>query len=253
MIDFKKDGKCAVVTLSRAPVNAIDPDWLERFGAVLDRIEADDDISVVRIRSDLKVFSGGFNISRILHHLETGAGAAGQIADTRLMQDIYFRLERLPKVTIAEINGAAIGGGFELALCCDLRIAAREALIGLPEANLGQVPAAGGTQRLTRICGPGVASWIILGCQKVSGDEALRLGMVHRSVDLADLDREAAALADHIAALPRETLAAIKFCIAAQADRGRAGFEMEMQMNLRLLGTPESQAAVAAFFNRKKS
>lgn len=252
MIEFERHGRSAVITLARPPVNAVDPDWIARFGAILDELETDREVAVLRIRSALKVFCGGFNIARILEHLEGGAGAAGQIADTRLMQDVYFRLERLPQVTIAEINGAAIGGGLELALCCDLRIAARDALVGLPEANLGQVPAAGGTQRLTRLCGPGVASWIILGCQKVTGEEAQALGIVQRAVDGADLERETSALVEHVAALPRETLAASKACIAAQADRGRAGFEMELQMNHRLLATPESQACVAAFFSRKK-
>ena len=127
MIEFERHGRSAVITLARPPVNAVDPEWIGRFSAILDGLEDDQEVGVVRIRSALKVFSGGFNIARILEHLEKGSGAAGQIADTRLMQDVYFRLERLQKVTIAEINGAAIGGGFELALCCDLRIAAREA------------------------------------------------------------------------------------------------------------------------------
>src|SRR5450759_2048554 len=179
MIEFERQGKIGLITLSRAPVNAVNPQWIERFSAILSEIETDEEISVLRLRSALKVFCGGFDIGRIRENLEQGAGAAAQIADTRKLQEVYFRLERLPQVTIAQINGAAMGGGLELALCCDLRLAAKEARLGLPEANLGQVPGAGGTQRLTRLCGPGVAARIILACEPVSGEEARHLGIVH--------------------------------------------------------------------------
>lgn len=252
MIEFECQGRVAIVTLCHPPVNAVNPRWIERFGAILSELEADEKITVLRLRSALKVFCGGFDIGRIRENLEQGAGAVAQIDDTRKLQELYFRLERLPQVTIAQINGAAMGGGLELALCCDLRLAAREAKMGLPEANLGQVPGAGGTQRLTRLCGPGVASQIILGCQSVSGEVAKDLGIVQWAVDAADLEREAATLAERIAGLPRQTLAASKACIAAQVDRGRTGYEMELQMNHRLLGTPETQGCVAAFFQRAK-
>jgi enoyl-CoA hydratase/carnithine racemase len=252
MIEFERHGQIGLVTLNRPPVNAVNLQWIERFSAILDRLEADRGLAVVRIRSALKVFCGGFDIGLIREHLERGEGAAAQIADTRKLQNVYFRVERLPQVTIAEINGAAMGGGLELALCCDLRLAANDARLGLPEANLGQVPGAGGTQRLTRLCGPGVAARIILACEAVSGREGRELGIVQWAFDGADLEREAKALAERIAALPAETLAASKACIAAQSDRGRMGYEMEVQMNHRLLGTPQTQACVAAFFSRAK-
>lgn len=252
MIEFERQGKVEVVTLCRPPVNAVNLEWIERFSAILGELETDREIAVVRIRSTLKVFCGGFDIARIREHIEQGAGAWAQIADTRKLQDVYFRLEHLPQVTIAEINGAAMGGGLELALCCDLRLAAEDARMGLPEANLGQVPGAGGTQRLTRLCGPGVAARIILACEAASGQEAKELGIVQWAVAAADLERKGKALAERISGLPRETLAASKTCIAVHADRGRTGYEMELQMNHRLLGTPETQARVAAFFSRAK-
>lgn len=252
LIEFERSRKIAVLTLCRAPVNAINLEWIERFSQILSELEADREVSVLRVRSALRVFCAGFDIGLIRRHLETGAGPAAQIDDTRRLQDIYFRLERLPQVTLAEINGAAMGGGLELALACDLRIAAEEAVMGLPEANLGQVPGAGGTQRLTRLCGPGVASRIILACETLRGRKAEELGIVQWAVPGAQLGREASILAERIAALPGETLAASKACIAVQADKGRSGYAMELQMNLRLLGTKETQACVAAFFDRKK-
>ena len=252
MIEFERQGKLGLITLCRPPVNAVNPQWIERFSEILSELEGDREIAVARIRSNLKVFCAGFDIGRIRENLKEGTGAAAQLADTRKLQDVYFRLERLPQVTIAEINGAALGGGLELALCCDLRLAAKEAKLGLPEANLGQVPGAGGTQRLTRLCGQGVAARIILACESVSGQEAKELGIVQWAVDGTDLEREAKLLAERIAGLPSETLAASKTCISAQSDRGRSGYDMELQMNHRLLATPETQARVAAFFSRTK-
>lgn len=252
MIEFACGTKVAVATLCRPPVNAINRDWMARFETILDQLEGDRGIGVLHIRSAMRVFCAGFDIGLIRQHLETGGGPAAQIDDTRRLQNLYFRLERLPQVTIAEINGAAMGGGLELALSCDLRIAAEEAVMGLPEANLGQVPGAGGTQRLTRLCGSGTASRLILACDRVNGQKAEQLGIVQWAVPAARLEGEASALAGRIAALPAETLAASKTCIAAQSERGRTGFDMELQVNLRLLGTSETQACVAAFFNRAK-
>ena len=252
MIEFERRDNIAVVTLCRAPVNAINREWMERFGEILDELEGNAQIGVLRIRSALRVFCAGFDIGLIRRHLETGGGPVAQIDDTRRLQDVYFRIERLPQVTVAEINGAAMGGGLELALSCNLRIAAEEAVMGLPEATLGQVPGAGGTQRLTRLCGPGTASRIILACESVNGSKAEELGIVQWAVPGAQLEREAAALCARIAALPSETLAASKACIAVQSDSGRTGYRMELEMNLRLLGTPKTQACVAAFFNRPR-
>jgi len=252
MIEFVRRNKIAVATLCRPPVNAINREWMARFTEILDELEGDAGITVLHVRSAMRVFCAGFDIGLIRQHLETGAGPAAQINDTRRLQEIYLRLERLPQVTVAEINGAAMGGGLELALSCDLRIAAEEALMGLPEANLGQVPGAGGTQRLTRLCGAGTASRIILACEPVNGLKAEQLGIVQWAIPAVRLEREAASLSGRIAALPRETLTASKTCIAVQSEKGRTGYDMELQMNLRLLGTPETQACVAAFFDRPK-
>lgn len=249
MIEMEKQGKVAVLTLNRPPVNAVNQEWMVRFNAILDDLEKAEDIGVVRIRSALKVFCAGFDIGLIKEHLE-GGGPDAQIVDTRKLQDVYNRIERLPQVVIAEINGAAMGGGLEMALCCDLRLAANEAKMGLPEATLGQVPGAGGTQRLTRLCGKGTAARIILACEVVDGVTAKELGIVNWAVPAADLDAEGAALAERIAVHPPATLQASKRCIAAQGDAAVDGFALEMELNHGLLGTPETAALVNAFFKR---
>jgi enoyl-CoA hydratase/carnithine racemase len=250
MIDFEKSGGVAVATLNRTPVNAINVEWMERFEAILTELEGDRETAVLRIRSEFKVFCAGFDIGLIKHHLESEGGSDAQIVDTRRLQEVYFLIENLTQVTIAEINGAAMGGGLELALSCDLRLAAEEAKMGLPEATLGQVPGAGGTQRLTRLCGRGVASGIILGVEVVDGAVAAEFGIVNKAVPLDKLDAEGARMAAHIAQYPAATLAASKACIHAQADPAINGFELEMTRNRALLDTPETAELVAAFFKR---
>ncbi len=250
MINLEKQGRVAVVTLDRAPVNAVNQEWMVACNAILDDLESSPDLGVVHIRSALKVFCAGFDIGLIKSHLESEGGADAQIDDTIKLQKIYMRIERLPQVVIAEIGGAAMGGGLEMALCCDLRMAANEAKLGLPEATLGQVPGAGGTQRLTRLCGRGTAARIILAGEIVDGATARDLGIVNWAVPRADLEREAAALAARIAVHPPATLRSSKACIAAQGDPDQDGFKMELDMNRRLLDTPETKDLVTAFFSR---
>jgi enoyl-CoA hydratase/carnithine racemase len=140
-----------------------------------------------------------------------------------------------------------MGGGLELALACDLRIAAAEAKLGLPEARLGLIPGAGGTQRLTRLCGRSVAARLILGAETVDGARANELGIVQWVVARADLPKQAAAIAQHVAGLPAAALAASKACIAAAGDPGRGGYSDELEATRRLLTDRETRERVQAF------
>ena len=123
------------------------------------------------------------------------------VQDVRRFHQLFDRIESLPCVTLAEIGGSALGGGFELALSCDLRMASTTAKLGLPEAKLGLIPGAGGTQRLTRLCGPGTAARIILAAEVVDGATACQLGMVQWAVAPDDLAAHAQALAQRVAEL----------------------------------------------------
>jgi enoyl-CoA hydratase len=156
--------------------------------------------------------------------------------DTKGYQNLFERLEKLSQITIAEINGAALGGGFELALACDLRLAAEEAQMGLPEGRLGLVPGAGGTQRLTKICGPGIASRIILTCEIVTGETACDLGMVQWTESKSSL-KEAA-------------LAASKIYIAAVNIPTKDGFKEEVTATQRLIETEDTRNRVTRFLEQ---
>jgi enoyl-CoA hydratase/carnithine racemase len=163
------------------------------------------------------------------------------------IQRLYARIERLPQVTLAEIGGAAMGGGLELALACDLRIAAAEAKVGLPEVRLGLIPGAGGTQRLTRLCGPALAARLILGAEILDGAAAAELGVVQWAVPRAELAQRAAEMARRIAGLPAAALAASKACIAAAGHKDRGGYTDELEFTRLLLNDPETRQRVQAF------
>lgn len=238
----------ATLTLSRPPVNAINEEWLFEFNARLDELDQRRDWRVLHIRSDRKVFCAGADLAQIRTCMDGRAGFNRMYAYVADIQRLYVRLEQLPQVTLAEIGGAAMGGGLELALACDLRIAANEAKLGLPEVGLGLIPGGGGTQRLTRMCGPAVASRLILGAETVNGSTARELGLVQWAVPRADLADEAAKIAGRVAALPGAALAAAKACIAAAGEPGRGGYTDELEATYRLLSDAETRARVAAFF-----
>lgn len=143
-----------------------------------------------------------------------------------------------------------MGGGLELALACDLRVAAAEAKLGLPEVSLGLLPGAGGTQRLTRLCGRGIASRMILGAEIVDGSEAQRLGIVQWAQPRERLAEWMCELTTHYAAMPKAAIAEIKQCIGAQADPTRDGFAQEIEGTRRLYDSQESRRLVSEFLNR---
>jgi enoyl-CoA hydratase/carnithine racemase len=165
------------------------------------------------------------------------------------IQRLFARIEALPQITIAEIGGAAMGGGLELGLACDLRIVALEAKLGLPEARLGLLPGAGGTQRLTRLCGAGVASRLILGTEIIDGGTAATLGIAQWALARNELPARALAIAQGVAEQPAAALAACKKCIAAAAEPGRGGYADEMEYTRRLLTHAETRRRVEAFFS----
>ena len=153
MIVTTTSGQVTVLTLSQPPVNAISEEWVRAFDAKLDELAGGSPCTVLHIRSDQKVFCAGADLREVRTHMEAPDGAERMYAYVAGIQRLYARIEQLPQVVLAEIGGAAMGGGLELALACDLRIAATEARLGLPEVRLGLLPGAGGTQRLTRLCG----------------------------------------------------------------------------------------------------
>ena len=244
-------GRIVRVTMQRAPVNAISNEFVAGFNRVLDGIAGRKDIAVLHIRSDQKAFCAGADLAQVQTRFAMENGADQMVEDIRGFHRLFDRIEALPCVTLAEIGGTALGGGYELALACDLRMASNEATIGLPEARLGLIPGAGGTQRLTRLCGPGVAARIILACEVVDGATARELGMVQWAVPGASLAAEANALAQRVSELAAPAVQVAKHCMAQVAPLARQGFETELQGTHGLMATTEAQTRIKEFFAQR--
>jgi len=250
MLRLERIGHVAVATLSRPPVNALDETLVARLDAVLDEIAGDDEVTVLHIRSDQKAFCAGADLALMRTCFSTTDGPDAMLGVVSRMQRLFARIENAPLVALAEIGGAALGGGMELALACDIRVAAAEAKLGFPEVGLGLLPGAGGTQRLTRLCGHGVASRLILGAEVIDGAEGERLGLVQWAQPRDRLAVWTRDLAAKISVLPKAALAAAKHCIAAYGDPTCDGFSEELAASRRLYHHPETRRRVSEFLNR---
>jgi len=253
MIELSRRGAVAVLTLARPPVNAIDDEMILALHRRLDELAASGDVQVLHIRSAQKAFAAGADLALIRSWKDASspAGALGAYIDR--LQGIYRRIEALPQVSLAEIGGAAMGGGYELALSCDVRVAAEEAKIGLPEVGIGLLPGAGGTQRLTRLCGRGVAARVILTAEPVDGRTAAELGMVDMAVPRVNLEEEARALVDRLASMPAHAQRAAKQCIAAADAALQYGYSLERELGGALLESSRTQQLITAFLERNAS
>lgn len=247
---IERVGRIVVATLSRPPVNALNDELIERLDAVLDHVIEDQEVVVLHIRSDQQAFCAGADLALMQSCFGTLEGPDVMLDLVRRMQRLFARIEAAPLLTLAEIGGAAMGGGLELALACDIRVAAVEAKLGLPEVGLGLLPGAGGTQRLTRLCGRGIAERLILGGEVVDGAVAERLGIVQWAQPLSQLAQWTRELAVRFAQAPRPALAASKRCLAAFGDPHRDGYAEELAATRKLYQHPETRRRVAEFLER---
>lgn len=249
MIRFSSSGAVGTITLSRPPVNAIDAEFVAAFDDCLDQAAAAE-TTVLVVQSDQKCFSAGADLAQIAGYFDNPDGVAEMTAYVTSLHRIYDRLETFPAITLAALDGPALGGGLEMALACDLRIATDRARLGLPEARVGMIPGAGGTQRLTRLCGQGVAARLILGGEIVDGPTARDLGLVQWACAPTELAAKVDTIAARVASLSRQALLLSKDCIAAFLDPARDGFARELEAPALLLPTAEAKERVLAFFQR---
>ena len=177
-VELKKEKGIMWLTLNRPETrNALDAQTLIEIDSVLSTAELDPEVRVVVIQgAGGKSFAAGADIQQLHDRKALEALVPG-------MQGLYTTIENCSKVTIAAVNGFALGGGCELALACDIRVATKQAKFGLPELNLGIIPGAGGTQRLSRIVGKGRALDMILTGKLIDGEEAERIGLATHFVD----------------------------------------------------------------------
>ena len=252
-LQVSRRGPVALLTLASAPVNALGTRLIRALHEALDEVVSDPGVRVLHVRTGLEVFCAGADLREMRANLADRTTVDAQIAAVRDIQAVLARLESLPMATLAEIGGAAMGGGLELALACDLRVAACEAKLALPETRLGLLPGGGGTQRLTSLCGPAIAKRLILGAEIFDGAAAAAMGVVHWAVPREALEAFARDVADRVGALPRAAVAAAKACIAARGDPTRDGYEEELTATRDLLlHEPETRTRVDAFLAGKR-
>jgi enoyl-CoA hydratase len=244
------DDGIARLALDRPPVNAFNDALIAELDAALDRVEQESGLAVLHIRSELGVFCAGADLQLMRDCMETDEGRDQMIDTIRNIQRVIDRIENLGVVSIAEIGGAALGGGLELALACDLRVASEQAKLGLPEVGLGLIPGAGGTQRLPRICGEATARRLILGAEVIDGVEAHKMGLVHWVTTADELASWTSGLTDRLGSLPAEALASCKRCIAASSDASVDGYELELIETRKLHDVAETQTRVRSFLNK---
>jgi enoyl-CoA hydratase/carnithine racemase len=230
-IEFATQGAVATVTLNRPEVfNAYNIQMRDDLFAVFGAVADDPAVRVLVLRGAGSAFSTGGDLT------EFGAAPSPLTARwVRWRRDVWGLLASLEAVTIAAVHGYTAGGGLEMALLCDLIVAADDAVMFLPECSLGMIPGVGGTQTLPRAVGVGRALEMILAGRRVDPSEAARIGLVNRVVPRAALDVAAAALADRIAALAPAAVSAVKRCVTQGLELPLAeGLALERRTARRL-------------------
>ncbi|VTU37523.1 enoyl-CoA hydratase/isomerase family protein [Variovorax sp. PBL-E5] len=248
MFELQVADSIATVTLARPPVNAMNDAWVEGFHALLDQLDAREDWSIFCVRSALRLFCGGADLKQIGANF--GRGIEVQASAGSRYQKLFARIEALRQPTIALLKGSALGGGLELALACDLRMASEEARLGLVEVKLGLMPGAGGTQRLPRAVGMANAMKLILSGEPVTGAQALAMGLVQWAVPAAEFDARAQAVLQQFAAVAPHAAQAAKAAIRAAFDTQRDGYAVETECVKGCLAHPRTQQLVGEFLAR---
>lgn len=237
-----------VVTLERPPANALGEPLLDGLHAAIEAAEADGGVKVMVIASAL---DGYFAAGADIKHMST-IDADSFTAYGDKMRAVNDRLAAAPWISIAAVDGLALGGGLELAMACTLRVAGPDARFGLPEVKLGLIPGAGGTQRLPRLVGRGRALDIMLTARQVEPDEALAIGLVDRATD-GDVVKAALELAADIvrASLPA-LLAVVRTVDAAGELPVSDGMRFEAEQEQGLFERGEAAEGISAFIAKRR-
>jgi enoyl-CoA hydratase/carnithine racemase len=237
------DQAVATIRLDRPPMNALNAKFQQEIAAAAAQVSADHDIRAAIVYGGEKVFAAGADIK------EMAEASYGQMAaDTRRLQDSFTAVAKIGKPVVAAITGYALGGGLELALCADFRVAGESARLGQPEILLGVIPGAGGTQRLPRLVGPARAKDIVYTGRFVGAAEALAIGLVDKVVPDAEVYQAARALVARYATGPAIALRAAKQAIdeGLEVDLD-TGLEIERLNFAGLFATEDQRTGMRSF------
>jgi enoyl-CoA hydratase len=246
-LTLEHEGRVSTLTVSRPQVrNALDTATVQELHRALDEVRSARSTVLVITGAGDQAFVSGADVSAIRERRRDDALAG-------INQRLMAAVEAHEAVTIAAVNGYALGGGCELALACDLRIAAENAVFGLPEPTLGIIPGAGGTQRLPRIVGLGRAKEMILTGLRWDARHALEAGLVSEVVPLAELPRAARAWADRVLALGPLAVRLAKAALNASAQMPlAAGLAYESGLQAITFESADKQEGTTAFLEKRK-
>lgn len=242
-------GRTQILTVDFPPSNALDPRVRDELSRAVARAAGDDDTwTLIITAAGDKFFMAGANI-RALAELDE----AQALARARAAREFLDSLWRMPKPIIAAINGYCLGGGLELALACDIRVAAEHAELGLPEVTLGLMPGGGGTQRLPLVVGQGLARYLIMTGRRLKADEAWSLGLVQSVAPKGMVLDEALEVAERINANGPLGVRAAKQALNAAAEMALdQSFEVENRLWASLFNTQDLRRGVESFLAKTK-
>ncbi len=243
----RADSGVATITLDRPPVNAVSPQTIEELLDVIDALAEDGSVRAVLIKGAGGRYCAGADIEVMSNHTRS------VYRKMRRQVEVEDALERLEKPVIVAIERFALGGGAELALACDVRVMGEGAVFGLPEASLGLLPGAGGTQRLTRLVGTARAFWLMASGEKVPAPKALALGLVNEVVPDGEVVARATEMAQRLAAGPTRAIGLIKRLVYESWGRELpSGLQREGDAVYELLGSADLAEGFAAFREKRK-
>ncbi len=241
------DGAVATIRVDRPPANAFARPVSLELSEAAEAVARDDGVRAVVLWGGERIFAAGADIKAMV-----GYGPDEIAADVGALEQACRDLEAIPKITIAAINGYALGGGCEVALACDFRFAAEDARIGLTEIRLGIIPGSGGTQRLPRLVGPARARDLIYSGRFVDAPEALEIGLVDRVAPAAEVYAVAVQQARAFAEGPSLAYAAAKRALAAAGPGLEEGLRVEREAFVPLFATRDQEEGMRAFLEKRE-
>jgi len=246
---IEKEGSVAIVRINRPPVNSLNTTAYSELYDAFCQLEKDESVNAILLTgAGEKAFAAGLDIKDV-----AGKSIPKYSEFARTSRMTVDKVASVDKPTVAAVFGFTFGGGCELALACDLRIAAADVSIGCPEVNLGIIPGSGGTQRLTRLVGMTKAKEMLLLGDAVNGDEAYRIGLVNKVVPKEKLMEEAMAVAKRLAEKPKVAVSLIKTSINAGADMALpAAISFENECFTVAYVSEDGREGMAAFAEKRK-
>ncbi len=244
----EQEGAVVTVTFSRPEaLNALSAALLKELDQIIEELSQQNDIRIVLFRGEGKAFIAGADIKEI-RDIPEGVGSDF----SAIGQNIFSRLEGCSFLSVAVVDGFALGGGCEFALACDIRVGTEKALMGLPEVSLGLIPGYGGTQRLPSLIGRGRALWMMASAAKIKGEDAYKMGLLDILFNHDALAEELSSFCRSILANSGHAVSQLKYALPRPGESRAEGFRREAQAFEHCCDSDDGKEGVLAFIEKRK-